>query len=393
LFHNDIKELSISCVKLKAKTLIIKLNTMQETLTQIKTADKLFIGMDLHKNTSTLCVKNEAGAEILSQKILTDKNAMKKFIGDVKEKSTELSLVMEPVSQWYYYADLIENLGVDVHLAHPMRVKAIAAARIKTDKIDAGVLADLLRTNLLPEAYFSSVDVRSWKEQCRFRASLLNLRTQVKNKIHAILFKHALRHTFSNLFGKGGRAWMGSLKLKEPFKTNLEKYLLLIDQFTELVLQAEQMIQSTVTHNPQANLLISIPGISFCSALTIMAEIGDINRFNSAKKLQGYAGLVPSTYASGEKQVHGRITKQGSKWLRWIMIEAAYHQERCKKIPGFGSYYLSLKKRRGTKTAAVATARKLLAVVWRLLKDNRPYEVNAPHCWKSGTLAPKLSSI
>jgi transposase len=294
---------------------------------------------------------------------------------------------MEPVSQWYYYADLIENMDVDVHLAHPMRVKAIAAARVKTDKIDAGVLCDLLRGDLLPEAYFSSVDVRSWKEQCRFRASLLTLRTQVKNKIHAILFKHALKHNFSNLFGKGGRAWLESLKLNEPFKTNLDKYLFLADQFTELISQSEQTIQSTVTNNPQANLLISIPGISYCSALTIMGEIGDINRFNSAKKLQGYAGLVPSTYSSGDKQIHGRITKQGSKWLRWIMIEAAYHQERCKRIPGFGSYYVSMKKRRGTKTAAVATARKLLAVVWRLLKDNRPYEVNAPHSWKSGTLA------
>ncbi len=168
---------------------------------------------------------------------------------------------------------------------------------------------------------------------------------------------------------------------------------MLVDQFTELVLQAELRIQATVVNHPQANLLVSIPGISFCSALTIMGEIGDINRFGSAKKLQGYAGLVPSTYSSGDKQVHGRITKQGSKWLRWIMIEAAYHQERCKKIPGFGSYYVSMKKRRGTKTAATATARKLLAVVWRLLKDNRPYEVNAPHCRKSGTLAPILSSI
>lgn len=343
--------------------------------------------MDLHKNTSTLCVKNKEGEEILSRKILTDKNSVREFINAVKEQSRDLSLVMEPVSQWYYYADLIENMGVDVHLAHPMRVKAIAAARIKTDKIDAGVLADLLRSNLLPEAYFSSKDVRGWKEQCRFRASLLNLRTQVKNKIHAILFKHALKHNFSNLFGKGGRAWLESLQFGEPFKTNLDKYLLLVDQFTELVLQAEGRIQNTVTNNPQANLLVSIPGISYCSALTIMAEIGDINRFSSAKKLQGYAGLVPSTYSSGDKQIHGRITKQGSKWLRWIMIEAAYHQERCKKIPGFGSYYVSIRKRRGTKTAATATARKLLAVVWRLLKDNRPYEVNAPHCRKSGTLA------
>lgn len=360
---------------------------MSETLTQIKTDNKLFIGMDLHKNTSTLCVKNKEGEEIFSQKINTDKNEVRKFIQTVKEKSDNLSLVLEPVSQWYYYADLIEKLDVDVHLAHPMRVKAIASARVKTDKIDAGVLCDLLRGNMLPEAYFSSKEVRGWKEQCRFRASLLHMRTQVKNKIHAILFKHSLKHNFTNLFGKGGRAWLESLKLNEPFQTNLNKYLVLVDQFSKLVLQAEQSIQSTVTNHPQANLLVSIPGLSYCSALTIMAEIGDITRFCSPKKLQGYAGLVPSTYNSGDKQIHGRITKQGSKWLRWIMIEAAYHQERCKKIPGFGSYYSSLKKRRGTKTAAVATARKLLAVVWRLLKDNRPYEVTAPHGRKSRTLA------
>ncbi|MBU4347109.1 transposase [Patescibacteria group bacterium] len=97
-----------------------------------------------------------------------------------------------------------------------------------------------------------------------------------------------------------------------------------------------------------------------------MAEIGNINRFMSVKHLQSYAGLIPSTYNSGDKQIHGRITKRGSKWLRWIMIESAYHQMNCKRIPGFGSYYNTLKKRKGSKTAAVATARKLLAVACRL---------------------------
>jgi transposase len=366
---------------------------MTEILTQIKTVNKLFIGMDLHKNTSTFSVKNQEGEEIISKKINTDKNEVRKFINAVKERTSDLSLTLEPVSQWYYYADLIENMDVDVHIAHPLKVKAIASARVKTDKIDASVLADLLRGNLLPEAYFSPKEVRGWKEQCRYRASLLHLRTEVKNKIHSILFKHSLKHNFSNLFGKGGRAWLESLKLSEPFQSNLKNYLFLIDRFNELVKKSEEMIKKTVTDNSQANLLISIPGISYCSALTIMGEIGDIDRFTSAKKLQGYAGLVPSTYNSGEKQIHGRITKQGSKWLRWIMIEAAYHQERVKKIPGFGSYYNSMKKRKGTKTAAVATARKLLAVVWRLLKDKRPYEVRAPHCRKSGLLAPNLSPI
>lgn len=366
---------------------------MQDTLNQITNQKKLFIGMDLHKNTSTFCVKDRFGNLVASKKILTDKNDVSRFISSLREQTESLSLVLEPVSHWYYYADLIEGLGVNVHLAHPMKVRAIASARVKTDKIDASVLCDLLRANLLPEAYLAPMAVRNWKEQCRFRASLLNLRSQVKNKIHAILFKHSLKHNFSNLFGKSGRKWLASLKLKEPFLSNLDKYLLLIDQFSDLIHQSEEIIEKTVSCHPQAKLLVSIPGVSYCSALTIMAEIGDINRFPNAKKLQGYAGLVPSTYNSGDKQIHGKITKQGSKWLRWVMIEAAYHQERCKRIPGFGSYYHSIKQRKGTKTAAVATARKLLAVVWRLLKDNRPYEVIPPCCRKARSLALKFSSI
>lgn len=359
--------------------------------------------MDLHKNTSTFCVKTYGGNVVVSTKVQTDKNDITRFIKTIKGKSGNISLVLEPVSQWYYYADMIEKLGVDVRLAHPMRVKAIAAARIKTDKIDAAVLADLLRANLLPEAYFSPKHVRGWKEQCRFRASIIRLRAQTKNKVHAILFKHALRHKFTDLFGRGGRNWLASLKLPEPYQTNLDRYLQLIDEFGVMIKECEREIETTIKSHPQADLLVTIPAISYCSALTIIAEIGDINRFPTCKQLQSYAGLVPSTYNSGDKQIHGKITKQGSKWLRAIMIQAAHNQVRCKRIPGFGYYYNDLKHRKGPKTAAVATARKLLAVVWRLLKDNRPYEITPPRVSakiamladsrKSGALAPLYSSI
>jgi len=361
-----------------------------QTVNSLKTDTRLFIGMDLHKNTSTFCVKDNEGKLIASKKVNTDKNDVSRFLESIKKKSDNISLVLEPVSQWYYYADLIEKMGVDVKLAHPMRVKAIASARIKTDKIDASVLSDLLRGNLLPEAYFSPLEVRSWKERCRFRASMLNQRTQIKNKIHAILFKHSLRHKFSDLFGKRGRAWLESLPLSEPFRGNLDRYLLLLDDFNNMVAQAEEIIEREVKEHPQASLLVSIPGISYVSALTIMAEIGNIDRFPTCKQLQSYAGLIPSTYASGDRMIHGRITKQGSKWLRYIMIESAYHQPNCKRIPGFGHYYNDMKERKGTKTAAVATARKLLAVVWRLLKDGRPYEVIDPRCRKTGVVGQKL---
>lgn len=346
---------------------------------------KLFVGMDLHKNTSTFSVKDEQGNVFKEKKVLTDRNQVREFVASLGSHS--LSVVMEPVSQWYVYADLMQSLGCEVHLAHPMKVKAIASARIKTDKIDAGVLADLLRSNLLPEAYFSSPTVRAWKEVVRFRASLLNLRTQVKNKIHAILHKHGLKHNYSNLFGKQGTIWLKGLVLKEPFRDNLNRLLDLVDYLNVQMETAESKVEQLVGENPQARILTTIPGISYVSALTIMGEIGEISRFASAKKLMGYAGLVPSTYSSGDTVRHGRITKTGSKWLRYIMIEVAQHQQLCKRKPGFGSYYLAMKQRKGSATAAVATARKMLAVVWRMLTDNRPWQTNPPRFGKSGLLA------
>ncbi len=351
--------------------------------------NKLFVGMDLHKKTSTFCVKDYQGTIVKQEKVLTDRNQIRDFMRSLGQS---VSIVLEPVSQWYTYADMLEDLGNDVHLAHPQKVKAIASARIKTDKIDAAVLADLLRSDLLPEAYFARKEVRSWKELARFRASLINLRTQVKNKIHAILHKHALQHNFSDLFGVSGTKWLQNLTLEEPFKTSLAQYLSLVDFLTKQIDEAEQAVEKQVVNHPQAKLLTSIPGISYVSALTIIAEIGDIHRFPTSKQLMGYSGLVPSTYSSGDITRHGRITKTGSKWLRYIMVEVAHKQQRCKKRPGFGSYYLKLKARKGSATAAVATARKLLAVVWRLLIDNREFQSTAPDVRKSEPLAQNLSS-
>lgn len=340
-----------------------------------------YIGMDLHKNTSTLCVKDKDGNLVSTDKIVTNKDEVVKYIKRFSNKGSKernLSLVVEPVSQWYFYADLLQNLGVDVHLANPLKVKAIASARIKNDIIDANVLCDLLRTNLLPEAYFCSPQVRYWKEMTRYRASLTNLNVQLKNKVYAILAKNGLRCEFSRLFGVAGRKWLASLQLASQYQLSLDRYIEMVDCFERLLSEADEKIKTTVTNHPQASLLTTIPGISYSTALVIMAEIGDINRFTSPKKLMGYAGLVPSTYSSGDRTAHGKITKTGSRWLRWTMVEVAHRQVLVKKKISLNWYYQKIKKRKGSSTAAVATARKLLAVVWTILKENRPYQERIP---------------
>jgi transposase len=359
------------------------------------TVNKLYLGMDLHKSTSTFCAKDYDGNLIDSSKVVTNPCEIRKYVGKFLDESKELTLAVEPVSQWYYYADLLQNLGVDVHLANPLKVKAIASARVKTDKIDAGVLADLMRGNLLPEAYFSGPETRNWKETVRFRASLINLRTQAKNKIFAVISKNGLVCPYGQLFGKAGRSWLKALNLPEQFKISLTKYFEIVEFLDKLVVEADKKIEETVGENAQAKLLTTIPALSYVSALTIIAEIGEIKRFPSAKQLMGYAGLVPSTYSSGESTRHGKITKQGSRWLRWTMIEAAQRQQLCKKIQGFGWYYNKIKMRKGGKTAAVATARKLLAVIWKMLTENREFESRLPNTFvpstqkvgKSGMLA------
>ena len=168
-------------------------------------------------------------------------------------------------------------------------------------------------------------------------------RTQVKNQVHAILHKNGVRHEFSSIFGKTGCAWLDRLQMPGPFRTNLTEHLRTLDWFDQQIAAADARVEALVRSHPQAELLTTIPGVSFVSALTIIAEIGDIKRFRSPKKLMGYAGLVPSTHSSGEKTTHGRITKQGSKWLRWIMVEVAQKQQLCTKRVGLRPYFIRMK--------------------------------------------------
>ncbi len=349
------------------KQLFSMLPTIDSTIEKVEKYP-YHIGMDLHQKTSTFSVKEKEGRVIEAKTVSTTKEDIKKFLSPYSGSL----LTLEPVSQWYCYADFIESLGIDVKIANPMKAKAIAFARIKTDTIDAGVLADLLRANMLPESYHAPADVRAWKEEVRLRMSLVRLRVQVKNKIHALLWKQGLRSPYT-LFSKKGLLWLDTQIFSKEIMVALAMYRETLALLDRQIKGAEDRMITDNKHREEVKLLITIPGISYLSALTIMAEVGTITRFPSAKKLMGYAGIVPSTYASGGKVRHGRITKTGSSWLRYVLIEAAHHQLRCTKRKGLADYYNGIKERKGGKAAAVATARKLCAVVWRILTDKRPF--------------------
>lgn len=330
----------------------------------------VYIGCDLHKRTSNLCVKTKNGRVILATKIKTTREEFMNVLGEYRGAS----IVFEPVSQSWWLGDELEDLGLTVYLANAREVKAIAHARVKNDKVDAETLCDLLRGGLLPESYRSSRAAREWKETVRFRTSLIGMRTQIKNKIHALLGRKGIIPPYGMIFGAQGRKWLASLVLTPPERARLDQYLALLDAHEEVIETSTQRLTALATEDRNATLLMTIPGISYVSALTILSEIDDIARFGGGKQLASYAGLTPSVYASGNTVRYGRITKRGSPHLRTIMIEAAHRQGRLKRSRGLRPYFDRIKGRKGVRTATVATARKLCVIMYHVLASQTAFD-------------------
>ena len=221
---------------------------------------------------------------------------------------------------------------------------------------------------MLPTSYVPNKEIRKLREMVRNRTYLVRLRTSLKNRIHAELTKRGIR-VLRDPFTKRGRTLLRSLGIG-----NVNDCLAAMDSLDERIRAISEELEKLSQENGDAQLLTTIPGIGYYSALVILAEIGDISRFPSDEKLCSYAGLVPSTWRSGSATMHGHITKQGSKWLRWVLVECVYmHLRYDTKLTRF---FHRLARRKGRKVAAVATARKLLKVIYWMLKRKEVFRSN-----------------
>jgi len=327
----------------------------------------LYTGIDYHRSFSYLTTMDEKG-EIIGQKKLPSNEEIVEFL---KEFGEEMEIAVEATPSWYWLYDHLESEGFQVKLSHPLKTKAIAYAKVKTDKVDSTTLAHLLRSNLLPLSYVPEKVVRLNRELLRYRASLVKIQTRVKNKVHTILAKNNVTHSYSDLFGKQGIAFLHSIPLAENYKIALDGYLTVLDAVRQEIREASKKVRQVAEEDPDTLLLMTVPGMGYYSALLTKSEIGDVRRFRSAKQLCSYAGLVPSTYASGNTCFHGHITKQGSRWLRWILVEAAIH---AVKSPGvLRRFYFKVERKKGGQIAKVATARKLLEWIYHILRDGMTY--------------------
>ncbi len=278
---------------------------------------------------------------------------------------------MEATCGWGWLSEVLQDLGLEVKLANPSKVKIIAESQIKTDKVDALALAQLLRTNFLPESYLAPKEQREARDLLRYRISLVHLRSGVKNRIHALLTRLGIYHGYSDLFGKRGRRFLSSLDLSPVHCQALNGYLCLIDTTNKLIGEAEVEIRKVVKESEDGRRLLSVPGIGFILAYLILVEIGDISRFSSAKKLCSYGGLVPSVHQSGAKSYHGHISKKANRYLQWGMIEAA---QKAKVIDPFLRVKAEkIQRKKGASIATAAVARRLLVAVYHILKEKTIY--------------------
>lgn len=332
----------------------------------------IYIGADLHKKTCYVTVMNYNGKIKKQVEISTDKDKVSGFF----KKYAGMPVAVESTMNWIPFYENLESLGCKVVLSNPLQTKAIASARIKNDKVDSRVLADLLRTNLLPMAYIQPREIRDLKEIVRERTNFVEMRTRIKNKIHSVLFKTDNKHGFTNLYGKAGMIWLKNLELRSIYKQELNRYLETLKHLNEQIDKISKIIENTAKEDYDCKLLMTIPGISFYSALMIKSEIGDILRFKNANKLCSYAGLIPSTYQSADKVRHGRITKRGSKWIRKALVDAITSGSRNPNR--ISVFYKKLKKSKGTGKAKVAAARKLCSVIFAMLTDKQPFREFTP---------------
>ena len=317
---------------------------------------------------------NKSGNIIDRNKFPTTNACLDKFMETIGGSA---KVVVEASTSGLRVYDYLDANDADIVMAHPTKVKAIASAKVKTDKIDSEVLANLLRTDFIPEAYVPSREIRDLRGLVRHRTALVKMRTSAKNRIQSILTLEGVNHNFSDLFGKGGRRFLETVELRKYNRAAVNNYLDVLDALGLKIKESSILIDEEVDNdeNSDAKILADkIKGLGTYTALLCTTEAGNINRFPHYKKLSSYAGLIPSTNSSGGVTKHGKITKQGNKLLRWALVQAAWRVIRYDR--NLSDFYNRMKNKKGSSKAITATARKLLKKIYYILTDIQNNNIN-----------------
>jgi transposase len=333
------------------------------------------VGMDLHRRRSVLVRMTMDGQKLETARITNSPAALRAVLARCGPRPL---VVLEATYGWYWAADVLEQAGAEVHLAHPLGVKAFSYRRVKNDERDAADLADLARMGRLPEAWIAPPQVRAVREVVRYRHKLVGQRTSCKDQVHAVLAKCGIPVTHCDVFGTGGGLWLDQLVLPAPYGAKVASLRALIAVLDGQVAALGAEAAAMLAAEPGYAALRELPGIGPVLAAVICAEIGDVTRFRRPGQLCSWAGLTPRHHESDTKVIRGHVSKQGSRMLRWALTEAIQHQpagtrpQRAKE---------AITARRGPQArniAKTAAARVLLTQVFYAMRDGHVRRTSDP---------------
>src|SRR2546423_2822844 len=334
-----------------------------------------YVGVDIHKKYSVLCAVDERGRKLREARI--EGNTGCGFAQFFRSLEGPSKAVVEACWNWGLIHDELEELEQveEVVLAHPYKTRLIADAQIKTDRLDAHALGTLLRGNLVARAHVPRRETRMRKNLLRQRLYWARLRTMLRNRIHALLDRQRSLELpqCSDIFGVRGLSFLRRLQLPETDAALLREQLALHDLIAQQMKAQEKRIAAEFGSEAMHRHLLSVPGIGPTLAAVIGCEVDEIERFASAEKLCAYAGVVPTTHASGGKIRHGGLLPFCNKWLRWALVEASWVAIGCS--PYFGSLYRQHPARGNKANTAIFIAAGLMCrSLWQLLHEKRDFE-------------------
>ena len=337
-----------------------------------------YVGLDVHKRVATICIIDSAGKVVLQQNVAVERGYLLSLAQNVLLPTDRLAL--EATTNSWAVQRLLAPFVAEVVVSNPLATKAIAQSKIKTDKVDSHVLAQLLRCDYLPKVWQPDERTSLLRELTGRRAAMVGQRTLLRNRIHSVLAMRLIVEPKGDLFGCTGREWLNNLCQGDGIDSQgrqlIEADLRLLEALDQELRRLESELARRGYEDQRIKLLITLPGVDVTVAQAVLAAFGDITRFADADKAAGYLGLAPSTHQSGDRCYHGPITKRGNSRARWMLIQAA-HAVRLNPGP-LGHFFHKLAKKKNHNVAVVATARKLAVIAWHMLTRNEPYRYATP---------------
>jgi transposase len=327
-----------------------------------------YAGIDYHKKFIVVSLGDSKGELLLQEKLYNDEGELKRFF----KQYPRLKCAVESCRGYEWFVDLLEEMGMEVFLGHPRKIKLIAESRNKTDKVDSKILMQLLANNFYPTVYRATKEERELRERLRWRVHLVRNAVRIKLRIHALLDKENKGHSNVNLFTGVGREYLRTVELRSERRRLVDQQLEILEFLEEKIDREMKWIKSEVRKRKEVKNLKTVPGLGDISVLMFFAEIGEITRFARAEQVPRYFGLTPSENSSGEHRRLGPITKEGSSVIRWLLIQDAWQAIRSNHA--FRTKFESISRRRGRYVAIVAIARKLSECAYHVLKTGKPFD-------------------